>query len=74
MSSIGLGVVEIRIHEPSEHRVLYVAKFHEAIYVLHAFEKKSQKTEKRDIEITKQAYKDVLKIREKKSLWKWKKD
>jgi phage-related protein len=34
-----------------EHRVLYVAKFEEAVYVLHAFEKKSQKTPQRAIEI-----------------------
>src|SRR5262249_2031907 len=39
MSSVGLGVNEIRIHTRVEHRVIYVAKFEEAIYVLHAFEK-----------------------------------
>ena len=36
MPSVGLGVQEIRIHTGSEHRVLYVARFAEAIYVLHA--------------------------------------
>ena len=34
-----------------EHRVLYVAKFEEAVYVLHAFEKKSRKTPQHAIEI-----------------------
>jgi phage-related protein len=44
MTEVGAGVIEIRIHTETEHRVFYVAKFQEAIYVLHAFEKKSQKT------------------------------
>jgi phage-related protein len=40
MSSVGTGVFEIRVRTPQQqHRVLYVAKFQEAIYVLHAFEK-----------------------------------
>ena len=38
MSSVGLGVQEIRIRTGAEHRVLYVAKFAEAVYVLHEFE------------------------------------
>jgi phage-related protein len=38
MPSVGAGVEEIRLHSGVEHRVLYVAKFEEAIYVLHAFE------------------------------------
>jgi phage-related protein len=36
---LGAGVCEIRIHGAVEHRVLYVARFPEAVYVLHAFEK-----------------------------------
>ena len=44
------GVREIRIHVLGEWRVLYVAKFAESVYVLHAFEKKTQKTRKEDIE------------------------
>lgn len=35
----------------AEHRVLYIAKFEEAVYVLHAFEKKAQKALKRDINV-----------------------
>lgn len=51
MPSVGSGVVEIRIHTGLEHRVFYVARFPEAVYVLHAFEKKRQKTSKQDIEL-----------------------
>jgi phage-related protein len=65
MSSIGLGVMEIRIHEPHEHRIIYVAKFPEAVYVLHAFEKKTQKTPQRDIETARKAYAEVQKRRRK---------
>ncbi len=53
MSSIGLGVKEIRIHVKGEFRVLYIAKYKEMIYVLHAFQKKSQKTRNRDMDIAK---------------------
>ena len=51
MPSVGLGVQEIRIHTGTEHRVLYLAKFAEAVYVLHAFEKRSRRTPGREIEI-----------------------
>jgi phage-related protein len=51
MPSVGPGVVEIRIHDDAEHRVFYVTKYEEAVYVLHAFEKKSQKTAQRDIDL-----------------------
>ncbi len=53
MNSIGAGVREIRLHQGSEHRVLYVAKFEEAVYVLHAFEKKTERTPKRDLDLAK---------------------
>jgi phage-related protein len=56
MSSIGLGVKEIRIHKQTENRVIYVAKFAEAIYVLHAFVKKDEKTDKRDIELARRRF------------------
>jgi len=61
MTSIGTGAQEIRIKESDGiYRVIYVAKFKEAIYVLHAFNKKTQKTNKRDIDVAKEAYKQVL--------------
>ncbi len=53
MSSIGSGVREIRIHVEGEFRVIYIAKYEEAVYVLHAFQKKTQRTPKRDIDIAK---------------------
>jgi phage-related protein len=51
MPSIGPGVREIRIHTGLEHRVFYVATFAEAVYVLHAFEKRTRKTPKRDLQL-----------------------
>ena len=51
--SVGVSVMEIRVHRPGEFRVIYVAKFAEAVYVLHAFGKKSQKTPKADLDLAK---------------------
>jgi phage-related protein len=51
MGTIGPGVREIRIHTALEHRVFYVTKLEEAVYVLHAFEKKTHKTSRRDLEL-----------------------
>lgn len=65
MRSVGAGVVEIRVHEEGEHRVLYVAKFSEAVYVLHAFPKKTQQTRQADIEIARRNLADVLRHRRK---------
>jgi phage-related protein len=65
MSSVGQGVKEIRIHEENEYRVFYVAKFEEAVYVLHTFIKKTEQTSKKDIELGKKRYTEMLKIRRK---------
>ena len=51
MPSVGRGVREIRIHRKGQYRVIYVARFDDAVYVLHAFHKKAQKTRKQDIEV-----------------------
>jgi phage-related protein len=59
MKAVGSGVREIRIHVLGEWRVIYVAKFAEAIYVLHAFQKKTQKTSRKDIEIARRRHKQV---------------
>ena len=56
MKEVGAGVREIRIHVLGEWRVLYVAKIAEAIYVLHAFRKKTQKTKREDIELARIRY------------------
>ncbi|MFN7921531.1 MAG: type II toxin-antitoxin system RelE/ParE family toxin [Bryobacteraceae bacterium] len=50
MSDVGPGTMEIRVHRENEFRVFYVARFEEAVYVLHCFAKKSQTTPKADIE------------------------
>ena len=50
MTTVGRGVREIRIHHEGQYRVIYVAKINDAVYVLHAFQKKTQKTRKQDIE------------------------
>jgi len=54
MPSVGLGVQEIRIHTGAAHRVLYVARFAEAVYVLHAFEKRARRTPKDDLDLARQ--------------------
>ena len=51
MASIGAGIMEIRVRVAGAYRLLYVAKFAEGIYVLHVFQKKSQKTSALDVEI-----------------------
>lgn len=66
MASIGSGAIEIRLHHPFEHRVIYVAKFEDGIYVLHAFPKKTQKTPKREIEAAKRAYGELMSQRRSK--------
>jgi phage-related protein len=54
--AVGAGVREIRVHEAGEHRVLYVASFEDAVYVLHAFQKKTQKTARKDIELARKRF------------------
>ena len=61
MTSVGRGVYEIRLRSKQEHRVFYVAKFKDAVYVLHAFEKKTQKTRQADIELGQRRLAAVLK-------------
>jgi phage-related protein len=60
MTSIGPGVKEIRIRDATgAFRVIYVAKFAEAIYVLHCFQKKTQHTRKQDIDLAEQRYREL---------------
>ena len=59
MTSVGPGAMEIRIRKQGAWRVIYVAKFEEAVYVLHAFEKKEQKTRQADIDIAKKRYQEI---------------
>ena len=51
-TTIGAGVREIRVrHASAAYRVIYVASFAEAVYVLHAFSKKTQRTARRDLDL-----------------------
>ena len=60
MPSVGPGVKEIRVHTEIEHQVLYVAKFAEGVYVLHAFEKRTRKTPQRDLNLARDRYRSLL--------------
>ncbi len=69
MPAVGLGVQELRVRdERGAFRVFYVAKFDEAVYVLHVFQKRSQRTGRRDLEVGKIRYKDLLEWRREESL------
>jgi len=62
MPTIGQGVREIRIRDAAgAFRVVYVAKFADAVYVLHCFQKKTQKTSKPDLDLAESRYRDLLK-------------
>ena len=63
MPSVGLGVNEIRVRIGGAFRVIYMAKFAEAVYVLHAFQKKSRKTARTDIELARRRFKDLVRER-----------
>ena len=56
---IGYGAKEIRIHVLGEWRIIYVAKFDDAVYVLHSFQKKTRKTNQKDIELARKRYKQI---------------
>ncbi len=62
MKTIGPGVTEVRVRvESGIFRVLYVATLPEAVYVLHAFQKKTQKTAKADLSLATTRYKALRK-------------
>jgi len=61
MNTVGQGVKEIRIRDAAgAFRVIYVAKFADAIYVLHCFQKKAQKTSEADLDLASKRYRDLL--------------
>ncbi len=68
MHGVGPGVREIRIHTTLEHRVVYVASFAEAVYVLHAFEKRSRQTARGDLELARQRYRALVRQRQQRGL------
>lgn len=63
MKSIGQGVREIRIQHEGQYPVIYVASLEEVVCVLHAFQKKSRKTNRRDLDAAKRALQEVLERR-----------
>lgn len=58
--TVGPAVREIRIHTATEHRVVYVTRFSEAVYVLHAFEKQARRTATHDIEIARERFRALV--------------
>lgn len=60
MSTVGLGVCEVRVHIGGEHRVLYVTRFADAVHVLHVFQKKSRRATARDLELGRVRYRLAL--------------
>lgn len=64
MPTVGKGVREIRIREATgAFRVIYLAKLEDAVYVLHCFQKKTQKTATSDIDLARNRYKDLLRTK-----------
>ena len=59
LPAVGAGAYEMRIHVLGEWRVIYVAKFTKSIYILHAFQKKSQKTRAADIALAARRFKQI---------------
>ena len=62
MNTVGQGAKEIWIRDAAgTFRVIYVAKFADAVYVLHCFQKKTEKTSKADLDLASKRYRDLLK-------------
>jgi len=66
MPTAGAGVYEIRIHTALEHRVFYIAKYEEAVYVIHAFEKRTPQTREAGIVLARKRLADFLRQRRQK--------
>jgi len=61
MMNIGQGVNEIRIRaDDGQYRIIYVAKFADAVHVLHAFQKKAQRTAKVDLDLARKRYNEIV--------------
>ena len=62
MNTVGQGVQEIRVRDAAgAFRVIFVAKFRDAVYVLHCFQKKTQRTSKKDIDLAKSRFRELEK-------------
>jgi phage-related protein len=65
MPTLGPGVIELRIRDLSgAFRVMYVAKYPEAVYVLHAFKKKTRTTSRLDIELARARHAELVRSKE----------
>ena len=60
MPNVGPGVREIRIQTELEHRVFYVATFAEAVYIVHAFERRTRKTPPRELDLARDRYRALI--------------
>jgi phage-related protein len=63
MPTVGSAVREIRIHTKTGHRVIYIAKFAEGVYVLHAFQKTTRQTRRVDIDVASARLPHVITMR-----------
>lgn len=64
MKTIGAGVREIRIREEAgAFRVVYLARLADAVFILHCFQKKTEQTSARDIELARKRYKEIMELR-----------
>lgn len=65
MGAIGLGVSEIRVRVGGAFRVIYLVKYAEAVYVLHAFQKKSRRTSYLDVELARNRFRALMRERKR---------
>jgi len=64
MPTVGKGVEELRVwDERGTYRVIYIARLEEAVYVRHAFQKRTQATSKHDVEVAKNRYAELMRGR-----------
>lgn len=63
MPDAGPGTLEVRVHAGEEYRVFYVARFQDTVYVLHCFQKKTQRTRKTDLDVGRQRYRTMMERR-----------
>ena len=66
MPDVGSGVMEIRLHGDKQYRVFYVARYEEAVYVLHCFVKKTQAARKADLDLGRKRYAALIEARKLK--------
>jgi len=63
LPTVGQGAREVRIHTATEHRVVYLATFADAVYVVHAFKKRTRKTAQRDLDLARERLRELMRER-----------